>query len=250
MEYTIQSFAKLAGVSTRTLRYYDQIGLLTPARVRSNGYRIYGEKQVNLLQQILFYREMELGLPEIKEIVLNPEFDAQKALLTHHAQLLQKQKRLERLIETVEQTIEAEKGTITMTDKEKFAAFKDELVEQNEEKYGEELREKYGEKEIERSNKKVKGMSEADYAHVTALNDKLFAILKEMQIEATDELVELAVNVHKEWLSYFWPEYSKEAHIGLANMYVEDPRFTAYYDDRAGDGAAELLRDAVVKVLG
>ena len=68
MEYSIKSLAKLAGISTRTLRYYDEIGLLKPLRINSSGYRIYGDKEVDILQQILFYKALELPLEKIKEI--------------------------------------------------------------------------------------------------------------------------------------------------------------------------------------
>lgn len=91
MEYTVQKLAQLAGVSSRTLRYYDQIGILTPARVNSSGYRIYGQKEVDRLQQILFYRELGIALETIKEIMTAPSFDAEKALNEHREQLLKKE---------------------------------------------------------------------------------------------------------------------------------------------------------------
>lgn len=80
MEYSINKLAKLAGVSTRTLRYYDEIGLLSPERISSNGYRVYGQKEVDLLQQILFYRELGVSLDEIKNIVWSKDYDGIAAL--------------------------------------------------------------------------------------------------------------------------------------------------------------------------
>ena len=82
MEYTVQRLADLAGVSSRTIRYYDEIGLLKPARINSSGYRLYGEKEVDRLQQILFYRELEVELENIKKIINGPDFDELKALKT------------------------------------------------------------------------------------------------------------------------------------------------------------------------
>ena len=70
MEYSINKLAKLAGISTRTLRYYDEIGLLCPLRVSGNSYRVYGQREVDLLQQILFYRELGLPLDVIKNIMM------------------------------------------------------------------------------------------------------------------------------------------------------------------------------------
>ena len=90
MEYTIQKLAHLAGVSTRTLRYYDEVGILKPARINSSGYRIYSQKEVDRLQQILFYRALEVGIDEIKQLLLNPSYDELDALNDHYQKLLEK----------------------------------------------------------------------------------------------------------------------------------------------------------------
>ena len=92
MEYTVQKLSEIAKISKRTLRYYDEIGLLKPARVNSSGYRIYGEKEINKLQQILFYRELGVSLEQIKLILENPLFDEIEALKEHRIKLLEKQK--------------------------------------------------------------------------------------------------------------------------------------------------------------
>lgn len=91
MEYTVQKLAKLAGVSTRTLRYYDEIDILKPARMNSSGYRIYGQTEVDRLQQILFYRELGVSLENIKMIMNTPGFDSTKALKDHREKLLEKE---------------------------------------------------------------------------------------------------------------------------------------------------------------
>src|SRR3954451_1504741 len=105
MEYTVQKLASLAGVSTRTLRYYDEIGILKPARINSSGYRIYGPAEVDRLQQILFYRELGVSLDHIKKIITAPSFNGPIALKEHHEQLLDKRKQLDLLIANVEKTI-------------------------------------------------------------------------------------------------------------------------------------------------
>ena len=140
MEYTINKLAKLAGVSTRTLRYYDEFGLLSPARVSSNGYRIYGQKEVDQLQQILFYRELDVPLEEIRRILASADFDGLSALQSHLAALLARQKQLDLLIANVEKTIKGMKGEAIMSDQEKFEGFLKKLVDDNEEQYGEEIR--------------------------------------------------------------------------------------------------------------
>ena len=246
MEYSIAKLSKLAGVSARTLRYYDEIGLLAPARISKGGYRVYGDREVDLLQQILFYREMGVSLDEIKKIVLSKEFDGAAALTNHLATLRDEQGRLNRLIETVEKSIRAMKGETTMTDREKFEGFKDKALLENEEKYGGELREKYGADAVVASNQKFKNMTKERYEGVQALSLALNKALKEafLQGDPSSDLSQKVCAMHKEWLCCFWGSYTKEAHCGVAQMYVDDPRFTKYYDEIAV-GCAAFLRDAV-----
>jgi len=246
MEYTIQKLASLAGVSTRTLRYYDEIGILKPARINSSGYRIYGQEEVNRLQQILFYRELGVGLDSIKEIVTAPSFDGAKALREHREKLLEKREQLDLLITNVDKTIALTEGRITMSNKEKFEGFKKKMVEDNEKKYGKEIRDKYGKESVEASNAKVMNMTEEQYQEVTALAEQIHTTLAEAfkTGDPAGELAQEAADLHKKWLTYYWKEYSKEAHAGLAQMYVDDERFTAYYD-KEQPGTAEFLRDAI-----
>ena len=251
MEYTIQKLANLAGVSTRTLRYYDEIGILKPARINSSGYRIYGQEEVNTLQQILFYRELGVGLDSIKDIVTAPSFDGAKALREHREKLLEKKERLDLLIANVDKTIAVTEGRITMSNKEKFEGFKKKMVEENEKKYGKEIREKYGKDKVEASNAKVMNMTEEQYQEVTALAEQVHTTLAEAfkTGDPAGELAQKAADLHKQWLTYYWKEYSKEAHAGLAQMYVDDERFTAYYD-KEQPGTAGFLRDAILIYTG
>lgn len=247
MEYTINKLAKLAGVSLRTLRYYDELGLLSPGRIRSNGYRIYGQKEVDQLQQILFYRELGVPLTDIKRILSAKDFDGRAALESHLSALLAKREQLDALIINVEKTIRAVKGETTMQDQEKFDGFMQKLVDDNEAKYGKEIREKYGDEAVDRSNAKVKGMNKDQYDEVEALSSQVSETLKAAfeQGDPGGELAQKACELHKKWLCYFWEHYSKEAHMGVAQMYVDDPRFTAYYD-KIAPGCAAFLRDAVL----
>lgn len=251
MEYTIQKIGRLAGVSTRTLRYYDEIGILKPARINSSGYRIYGEKEVNILQQILFYRELGVSLDVIKEILNAPSFDEMKALKEHHEKLLDKRKQLDLLVANVEKTIAQAEGRATMTDKEKFEGFKQNLIDENEEKYGEEIRAKYGEEEVNRSNAKLKNMTKEQHKEVEKLTVEVLDTLKEAYKtgDPSSELAQKTAELHHKWLAYYWNSYSKEAHAGLAQMYVDDERFTAYYD-KVQPGGAEFLRDAIFVYTG
>ena len=109
MEYTVKKLAALAKVSPRTLRYYDEIGLLNPARINSSGYRIYGTNEVDRLQ-ILFYRALGIELAEILQVLDAPDFDSLTTLKSHREQLLLKKKQIDDLINTVTKTIESREG--------------------------------------------------------------------------------------------------------------------------------------------
>lgn len=246
MEYTVQSLAKLAGISSRTLRYYDEIGLLKPCRVSSSGYRIYGEAEVNLLQQILFYKELELPLIQIRDIVTRKDFDCKKALKDHKNNILQRQKQLQVLLNNVEKTIISLEGEVEMSDTDKFEGFKNEIIKENEDRYGREIREKYGDNAIDKSYGKVSKMSKEEWNEVEALGEKVNEALREAMILGgpTSEKAQEVVKLHKKWLSYFG-DYTKEAHIGLGEMYVYDPRFKEFYESRVGKNAAEFLRDSI-----
>jgi len=251
MEYTVQKLGKLAGVSTRTLRYYDEIEILKPARINSSGYRIYGEKEVDRLQQILFYRELGVSLDSIKEIVTSPSFNATYALREHREKLLEKRNQLDILIANVDKTIAMTGGEIKMSDIEKFEGFKKNMIDDNEKKYGKEIREKYGKDTIKKSNAKVMNMTEKQYDEVTKLASQLTITLAEAfkNGNPSSDIAQEAADLHKKWLTYYWSEYSKEAHAGLAQMYVDDERFTAHYD-KEQPGTAVFLRDAVLIYTG
>jgi DNA-binding transcriptional MerR regulator len=246
MEYSINRIAKLAGVSVRTLHYYDEIELLSPKRVSSNGYRVYGKNEVDLLQQILFYRELGVSLTEIKKIVRAKDYDGIATLQGHLSALKAKRDQIDLLIVNVEKTISASKGEIIMRDEEKFEGFKEKMIDENEKRYGKEIREKYGDKTVDASNAKMMRMTAEQYEKTQELSRQINESLK-IAFELGDPSSELAQKVcalHKEWLGHYWNHYSKEAHLGLAQTYVDDPRFREYYDAIAV-GCAEFLRDAI-----
>lgn len=246
MEYKIQELADLAGISSRTLRYYDKIGLLKPGRIHSNGYRVYGGAEVDLLQQILLYREMDVPLEEISKILHAPNFDRKVALQNHLRALSDHRDRLNLLIETVQKTISAEKGGILMKDHAKFEGMKKNMIEENEKKYGKETRAHFGDKVVNESNAKLMGLTQKQFEDhetlTTLLNQTLLRALEEG--DPGSQLAQKACELHKQWLGSFWSEYSKEAHLGLVQMYVDDSRFKAYYDAIA-PGTAEFLLEAM-----
>ena len=225
MNYTVKQMAEISGVSARTLRFYDERSLLKPAFLSEAGYRMYTEKEIDRLQQILLYRSMGIPLKTIKELVDRPDEKVADTLIQQKIQLEQKRQEIDQLLETIDKTLRYYKGEIIMTNKEKFEVFKQEKLTENEAKYGQEIREKYGEETVEASNQKWQNMSEADY----------------QKMQATEAALTEIYQLHKEWLSFSWKAYFGEAHKGLAEMYLADERFTQYYDEKSGAGATEAL---------
>lgn len=247
-QYTVNELAVISGVSVRTLHYYDQIGLLQPMRIAENGYRIYGSKEVDQLQQILFYRELKVPLKKIKAIMSTPDYDEEKELETQLEKLLQQKEQIELLINNVRKTIRTLKGETVMSDIEKFEGFKQKLIDDNEKTYGREIREKYGDELIDASNAKIKDMSQEQWQTTQELSELINETLKEAfeQGDPASELAQKACDLHRQWLCMFWKEgtYSKEAHKALADGYVADKRFTAYYD-KIAPGCTKFFRDAI-----
>ena len=240
MAYQIKQLAELAGVSVRTLRYYDEIGLLPPAYVGENGYRYYETAQVDQLQQIRLYRAMQVPLAEIKPLLTQSPAQTVTALKHQYQQLLAQRQQLDDLLTLIQTTIKTQAGGTQMTDAEKFAAFKQQKLNENERNYGAELRTKYDGPTLAAANEHFSKLSQADYAAMQAIEVQLLADLKSRP--ALDSPVAQRIyDAHKRWLRYSWSNYSAEMHRNLAAMYQADDRFQSYYDDRAGQGAAKLL---------
>ena len=252
MEYTVQKLARMAGLTPRTLRWYDQIGLLAPARVNENGYRLYGEKEADRLQEILLYRGMGVPLKEIAPLLSNSPQSRRQALKSHLEHLRRERERMDALICTVEQTLLAQEGGFFMETEKKFVGFKQEALEQNEKKYGKEIREKYGEEAVEESNAKWMGLSQGEYGRMQSLAHEIQQALEEAVLSHADPAGDAGKKIfemHREWLCFTWGQYSPKAHCGLGEMYVADERFTAYYDKKT-PGCAAFLRDAIAAHAG
>ena len=249
MEYSVNDLAKLSGLSARTLRYYDEIGLLEPLRNEANQYRVYSTDHVDRLQQIMFFKQLGISLGEIRLLLDDPCFDREKTLADHLTELRKRRKQIDLLIYNVERTLASVKGESVMNDREKFEAFKKSRIDENERKYGKEIRERFGEEAVNTSNEKFRKMTPDQYALAERLSEELGAALLSAFYtgDPAGEQAAKAAELHKQWLCCFWPEgsYSKKAHAALAQNYVEDERFAAYYDKLA-PGCTVFLRDAVL----
>lgn len=247
MEYSINELSKLAGVSARTLRYYDEIDLLKPSRISEAGYRYYDENQVDKLQQILFYRERGLELKVIRQIINDKDFDMIKAMEEHLLCLEKQKEETESLIQTVKKTILSMKGQCKMTDKEKFQTLKEKMISDNEKSYGVEVRQKYGNEAVDESNKNWMNLSEEQFERWQKLDKDILESLEAAVLanrKADSEDAKKIAELHKAWLKISLPKYNEQMHKGIAAMYVVDERFTKYYDKNV-EGCAALLSEAV-----
>ena len=247
MEYTIQELSHLSGVTPRTLRWYDQIGLLKPSRTSSSGYRYYGPAQVDQLQVILFYRALGVELAQIKACLYDPSFDRLSALRSHLDALTARRAHLDRLIQSVKATIHAEERNEIMSDEEKFEAFKRRVVEQNEQSYGQEARNLYGDAQVDAAQAAVMNLTAAQYRTWTDLGQEIQQRLEDAVrngLAPESEEGRQIASLHRQWLTVTGNAYDPAKHRGIAELYVTDERFAAYYD-KAQPGCARFLRDAI-----
>lgn len=224
MDHTVKQLSKLAGVSVRTLHFYDEIGLLRPTRVGANGYRFYGDAAVLRLQQILFYKELGLSLDEIAEVLDQPDFDVVGALEAHRRALQQHLGRLERLLQTVDRTIAHLEGGTTMDTKDLFAGFSDEQQAQHEQEaealWGETVRE---------SSRKWKAYSPAQKARIMAEGQAVYQdLLGQLDEPPASPAVQANIARWHQHIRHFF-EPSVEVLRGLAHGYNDDPRFNATF---------------------
>jgi DNA-binding transcriptional MerR regulator len=237
----VKEVADLVGVSVRALHYYDQTGLLTPGRRTESGYRLYSDKDLETLQQILFFRELDFPLKKIKEIIGSPSFDRGEALQLHRKMLLERRKHIDKMIATVDRTIQYVKGEIQMSNKEKFEGF-----DFSHNPYEKEARERWGDEAIDKSDAKLGNMSEIERR---AMGEKMNAIYRKLsKLKDTSPESDEAQAAIKEWYDFLnhntGHHYSLDTFKGLGQMYVEDERFTNNID-KFGDGLAEFMRDAM-----
>ncbi len=230
--YTIKQMSELSGVTTRTLRYYDNIGLLSPSYLTKAGYRMYGKCEVNKLQEILFYKELQFSLHDIKNI-LSEGYDRKSTLKEQKELLILKIENLQNVLQVLESSIDDMEGEIKMADEQKFEAFKKNKIEENEIKYGEELREKYGDDTINNANKKYKGLSKEQFIECEKVEKQLneMIVLAYKSGDTKSDLAMKMCELHRQWLMFYWNTYNASAHLSLTKMYVEDERFTKYYDN-------------------
>jgi DNA-binding transcriptional MerR regulator len=235
----INEVAKLTGITTRTLHYYDEIGLLKPSQITAAGYRLYDENNLSELQQILFFRELNFPLNEIKEIMTNSEYDKIEALKKHKELLLKKRERIEKLITLVDNTI---KGDVEMS----FKEFDMTEIESAKKKYAKEVKERFGNTEAyAESEEKAKNYGKEQWREIDAESKKLLKAFADNMDKTPDS--EDVQKLVKEWQNFITKSFYKctnEILQGLGMMYVEDERFKKNIDSN-GEGTAEFISKAI-----
>lgn len=240
MAYTIKEIADLAGVTTRTIRYYDEIGLLEPALTGDNGYRYYDQDSLLRLQQILFFRELDVPLKEIELIMNGPNYDLLSALGNHRSALQGKVRRLETLIDTLDKTVASIKGEGSMSDKDVFEGF-------DESQYEEEVRERWGDSpRYAESQAKWSSYSEEQKEAIKAEGGRLTVMMvsKDPKASPDDADVQAAVGEYHAYLNQYFYTCELSFLRVLADNWVQDPRFAINYE-KIREGGAAFVREAV-----
>jgi DNA-binding transcriptional MerR regulator len=223
--YSVKQLSDLAGVSVRTLHYYDEIGLLKPSQVGENNYRYYDDSSLFRLQQILFYREIGLELHRIKEILGNPEFDTVSALQMHRRTLEERIERLQTLIKTVDTTIMHLIGEVDMSNKKNiFEGFSDEKQKQ----YEQEAIDQWGET-ARQSHKLWNSYSDERKAQIMQEGSDIYLEIVASMQKGPDspEIHALLVRWHQHLRHFYEPTI--EVLGGLGNMYHDHPEFNATF---------------------
>ncbi len=238
--FTVKQLSQMAGVSPRTLHYYDEIGLLKPSQIATNGYRYYDDKCVLRLQQILLFRELDVPLEQIRKMINKPGYNNIEALRTHKIALQKRIQRLEKLVDTVEDTIQFIQGEKMMNKRQLFAA----LTPEQEEIMEKEAMQTYDPQIVKESNRKWKNTSKAEQARILAEGNEIYELIAGIMDKGAESAeVQKAIARWHHHIEYFWSPNDDQL-LGLADLYNDDPRFKQNFD-KFDSGLAEFMRKAV-----
>jgi DNA-binding transcriptional MerR regulator len=249
MAYTVKKLAQLSGISVRALRWYDEVELLKPAYYGENGYRYYEEEQFLRLQQILFYRELDFPLDEIRVILGGNDFDIVSALNRHKKSLLKGLDRAEQLIETIDKTLLHIQGKTIMKYQEFYTGFDSDRLEA----YEKELKGILKEKNIEgtealfdESKKRASKWKKEDWERIKSDGEAFYQDLAdaiEKGLSTSSPEVQAIVKLHYDWINNFYTP-TKEVYIGIADLYVEHEGFREYLN-KSHPKLAKFLAEAM-----
>lgn len=231
----------MAGVTVRTLHYYDEIGLLKPTMRSNTGYRQYGQPELLRLQQILFFKELNFPLDKIGRILDDPDFDQIEALQTHRRWLLQQSERLAVLLQTIDKTIlKLTEAEMSLTDEELYEGFTKEQIE----RYEREVNEQYDPELVAESKRRVGKMSKEQWQAIKADGDEVTRLIASLaDREPNDPEVQAAIARHHAWIENFYPA-SADVYRGLGSLYTGNDEFRQTYD-KYRPGLADFMQAAM-----
>ncbi len=245
MAYKVGDVAKLARVSVRTLRHYDEIGLLRPSDHSRAGYRLYTAEDLTRLQQVLFYKELGFGLEEIRDLMADPAFNRREALASQRHLIARQRLRLEAMLGLIDKTLASLEEGASMTKEEMFEVFGD----FDPSKYEDEIKKRWGDTEAYReSARRTQRYTKADWQRFRDESEEIGATIASLMDEgvaphdprAMDAVERARLQIDR----WFYP-CSREMHVCLGRMYVADPRFTATYE-KIRAGMAQYVCDAII----
>lgn len=232
---TVNEVSKIAGISVRTLHYYDEIDLLKPQKLTQSGYRIYETKQLEKLWQILFFKELGFKLETIKKIINDPQFNKEQALMQHKKLLIQKKKRLNKIINSIDKTLK-EGFDVTMIDS---------FSMENYDKYKEEAIEKYGETAVN-TYKKTDKYSKGKWEEINKEANRIYRELADnMDKNVEHPYIQKLIDDWRNHITNNYYECTVEIFRGLGDLYVNDERFTRNID-KTKEGLAGYMREAMI----
>lgn len=229
MKLSIGDAAQRLGVSVRTLRHYDEIGLVKPTQVGENGYRYYDREAMALLQQVLFYRELGMSLKEIGPLLQAPETQRRKALEAHRHLLELKKQQLEGLLQLVDDTLGGktmQKPKITQAD-----------IDTAKEQYAAEAKARWGHTDAWKQ-------SQGKTPNAAKMEEIFQGFAALLGTDPADRAVQAQVKTWQQFITDNLYPCTDEILAGLGQMYVCDERFTANLD-KYGEGTAKLMSDAI-----
>jgi DNA-binding transcriptional MerR regulator len=244
--YTVKQLSDLAGVSVRTLHYYDEIDLLHPSKVGVNGYRYYDDAALLRLQQILFYREIGLELMQIKDVLDGPDFDLMTTLRSHRGALEEKINRLERLVETVNTTITYLAGEGDMSKKQLFEGFS----EEKQKYYEREARLQWGPDTVNESIKRWNSYSKERQQAIQAEGGQIYIEISEaMEAGRSPQSAEVQALLARwhDHIRYFY-EPTLDILRGLGEAYHTHPDFIAFFQ-QIHPGLPDYLAEAITQYV-
>lgn len=245
MMYKVSEAAEMAGISVRTLHYYDQIGLLSPSEKTHAGYRMYTDADMAMLFQIVMLKELGFSLKRIRELGASSALADKAVLAAQRDVLIAKRARLSGIISTLDSMIKDKKEDSSMS--KQFSAFDMYAVKEAQEKYADEVAKKYPKELVDESREKTSRYSKGDWQRVSEAQEGIFRDFAAcMEAEAAPDMddVQKLVKAFQTHLNENFYTCSNEVLAGLGEMYVQDQRFTAYYDNIA-PGLAVYIRDAI-----